>query len=158
MKNDLFDETYVLINCVLKNKIFTITMINIDVIEYAFIDKSIAQSFCEILKIEFVQLIKKRLIKIYDERKNQIIIHVIYSKMIIQEHTKSLIFILIIRLEQQILILEKSWMRKHEINYHEKTNIIEFFSKFCTHSKKIETKTTSSSNKKKISLSKRNLF
>jgi hypothetical protein len=83
-------------------------MINIDVIEYAFIDKSIAQSFCEILKIEFVQLIKKRLIKIYDERKNQIIIHVIYSKMIIQEHTKSLIFILIIRLEQQILILEKS--------------------------------------------------
>jgi hypothetical protein len=69
--------------------------------------------------------------------------------MIIQEHTKSLIFMLIIRFEQQILILEKSWMRKHEINYHEKTNIIEFFSEFCTHSKKIKTKTTSSSNKEK---------
>jgi hypothetical protein len=35
-------------------------------------------------------------------------------------------------------------MRKHEISYHEKTNIIEFSSEFCTHSKKIETKTTSS--------------
>jgi hypothetical protein len=69
--------------------------------------------------------------------------------MIIQEHTKSLIFMLIIKLEQQTLILEKSWMRKHEINYHEKTNIIEFFSEFCIHSKKIKTKTTSSSNKEK---------
>jgi hypothetical protein len=70
MKNDLFDETFVLINCVLKDKIFTITMININVIEYPFIDESIAQSLCEILKIESVQLIKKRLIKVYDERKD----------------------------------------------------------------------------------------
>jgi hypothetical protein len=69
--------------------------------------------------------------------------------MIIQEHTESFISMLIIRLEQQTLILEKSWMRKHEISYHEKTNIIEFFSEFCTHSKRIETKTTSSSNKEK---------
>jgi hypothetical protein len=149
MKNDLFDETSVLINCVLRDKIFTITMIDIDVIEYAFIDESIAQSLCEILKIESVQLIKKRLVRVYDEWKDQVITHVIYSKMIIQEHTKSLTFMLIIRLEQQILILEKSWMRKHEIRYHEKTNIIEFFSEFCTHSKKIKTKTTSSSNKEK---------
>ncbi len=108
MKNDLFDETFVLINCVLKNKILIITIINIDVIEYAFIDESIAQSLCEILKIESVQLIKKRLVKVYDERKDQIITHVIYSKMIIQEHTKSLISMLIIKLEQQTLILEKS--------------------------------------------------
>jgi hypothetical protein len=77
MKNDLFDETLVLIDCVLKNKILTITMINIDVTEYAFVDESVAQSFCEILKIESVQLIKKRLIRAYDKRKDQIIIHVI---------------------------------------------------------------------------------
>jgi hypothetical protein len=70
MKNDLFDEASVLINYVLKDKILTITMINIDITEYAFIDESVAQSLCEILKIEFVQLIKKRLIKAYDERKN----------------------------------------------------------------------------------------
>ncbi len=83
-------------------------MININVIEYAFIDESIAQSLCEILKIESVQLIKKRLVKVYDERKDQVIIHVIYSKMIIQEHTKNLIFMLIIKFEQQTLIFEKS--------------------------------------------------
>jgi hypothetical protein len=54
MKNDLFDETLMLINCVLKDKIFTITMINIDVIKYAFVDESIAQSLCEALKIKSV--------------------------------------------------------------------------------------------------------
>ncbi len=42
MKNDLFDETFVLINCVLKNKIFIIIMINIDVIKYTFVDELIA--------------------------------------------------------------------------------------------------------------------
>jgi hypothetical protein len=108
MKNDLFDETFVLIDCVLKDKILAIAMINIDVIEYAFVDESVAQSLCETLKIESVQLIKKRLVRVYDERKNQVITHVIYFKMTIQEHIESLIFMLIIKLRQQILILEKS--------------------------------------------------
>jgi thiol-disulfide isomerase/thioredoxin len=114
-------------------------MINIDVTEYAFVDESVAQSLCEVLKIESIQLIKKRLIRVYDERKNQIIIHVIYSKMIIQEYIKNLIFMLIIKLRQQTLILDKSWMRKHDVSYHEKTNIIEFYSEFCTHSRRIKT-------------------
>jgi hypothetical protein len=73
------------------------------------------------------------------KRKDQIITHVIYSKMIIQRHTESLISMLIIKLKQQTLILDKSWMRKHDVSYHEKTDIIEFYSEFCTHSKRIET-------------------
>jgi hypothetical protein len=84
-------------------------------------------------------MIKKRLIKTYNERKIQIITHVIYSKITIQRHIENLTLMLIIKLKQQIWILNKSWMRKHEVSYHEKTNIIEFFSKFCTHSKRIET-------------------
>ncbi len=30
-------------------------------------------------------------------------------------------------------------MRKHDVSYHEKTNIIEFYSEFCTHAKRIKT-------------------
>jgi hypothetical protein len=59
--------------------------------------------------------------------------------MIIQRHTENLIFMLIIKLRQQTLILNKSWMRKHDVNYHEKTNIIEFYFEFCTHSRRIKT-------------------
>jgi hypothetical protein len=92
----------------LKNKILIIAMINIDVTEYAFIDESVAQSLCETLKIESIQLLKKRLIRAYDERKDQVIIHVIYSKMTMQKHIESLTSILIIRLDQQALIFDKS--------------------------------------------------
>jgi hypothetical protein len=108
MKNDLFDEISVLINCVLRDKILIIAMIDIDVTEYAFIDESVAQSLCETLKIESIQLLKKRLVRADDERKDQVIIHVIYSKMIIQKHIESLTSMLIIRLDQQALILDKS--------------------------------------------------
>jgi hypothetical protein len=59
--------------------------------------------------------------------------------MIILKHTESLIFMLIIKLRQQALILDKSWMRKHDVSYHEKTNTIEFYLEFCTHSKRIRT-------------------
>jgi hypothetical protein len=83
-------------------------MINIDVTRYAFVDETVAQSLCEALKIEFVQLVKKRLIRVYDERKDQIITHIIYFKMIIQRHIESLISMLIIKLKQQTLILDKS--------------------------------------------------
>ncbi len=47
-------------------------------------------------------------------------------------------------------------MRKHEINYHEKTSIIEFITRFCTHSKKIKTKMTNK--EKKISFEKESFF
>jgi hypothetical protein len=59
--------------------------------------------------------------------------------MIILRHIENLILMLIIKLRQQALILSKSWMRKHDVNYHEKTNTIEFYFEFCTHSKKIKT-------------------
>jgi hypothetical protein len=101
-------------------------MINIDVIEYAFVNESVAQSLCDVLKIESVQLLEKRLIRAYDDKKNQVITHVIYFKMFIQEHIESFIFMLIIKLKQQTLIFDKSWMRKHEVSYHEKTNTIKF--------------------------------
>jgi hypothetical protein len=45
-------------------------------------------------------------------------------------------------------------MRKNEINYYEKTNIIEFVSEFCTHSRRIETKTKTSNKEKNISFRK----
>ncbi len=47
-------------------------------------------------------------------------------------------------------------MRKHEVNYHEKTNIIEFFSEFCTHSKRIEMTTTNK--EKNISFEKKSFL
>jgi hypothetical protein len=47
-------------------------------------------------------------------------------------------------------------MRKHEINYHKKIDIIEFTSRFCIHSRRIKTKMTNK--KKKIFFEKESSF
>ncbi len=107
MKNDLFDESSVLIDCLMR-KFSSIAMINIDVTEYVFVDESVAQKICDVMNIEFIKLVKKRMIRAYDDRKNQIITHVIYLNMIIQKHIESLILMLITKFEQQIIILRKS--------------------------------------------------
>ncbi len=83
-------------------------MINIDVIKYAFVDESIAQKICDVMNIESIKLVKKRVIRTYDDKKNQIITHVIYSSLTIQRHTESLTSMLITRLDQQVIILKKS--------------------------------------------------
>ncbi len=107
MKNDLFDESSVLIDCLVK-KFSSITMIDIDVTEYAFVDESITQRICDVMSIELIKLMKKQVIRAYDDRKNQIITHAIYSSMIIQKHIESLTSMLITKLDQQVIILRKS--------------------------------------------------
>jgi hypothetical protein len=107
MKDDLFDESSVLINCLVR-KFSSITMINIDVTEYAFVDESVAQKICDVMSIEFIELMKKRVIRTYDDKKDQIITHTIYSSMIIQRHIENLTLMLITKLDQQVIILKKS--------------------------------------------------
>jgi hypothetical protein len=65
-------------------------------------------SICETLKISSMKLNKSRKIKEYDERMSDSIIHVIYSRMIIRNHVESSILLLITKLDQHDIILEKS--------------------------------------------------
>ncbi len=107
MKDDLFDESSILIDCLMR-KFSSIAMIDIDVIEYAFVDESVAQRICDVMSIELIKLVKKRVIRTYNDKKNQIITHAIYLNMIIQRHIESLTSMLITKLEQQVIILKKS--------------------------------------------------
>ncbi len=79
-----------------------------DCIDYSFIDTYIAHKVCELLRIELLRWNKSREVKDYDERSNKDIIHVIYSFMIIQVHTENCISMMIIKLDQHLIILEKS--------------------------------------------------
>ncbi len=106
MKDDLFDESSILIDCLVK-KFSSIAMIDIDVTEYVFVDESVAQRICDVMSIELIKLMKKRVIRAYDDKKNQIITHAIYSSMIIQKHIESLTLMLITKLDQQVIILRK---------------------------------------------------
>ncbi len=96
--------------------------------------------------------------KNYDERRNKNIIYVIYSFMIIQDYRENCTSMMIIKLDQHSIILEKFWMKKHDVSYHDHDDSISFYFDHCNH---LETSKRSFSNqltKKKISFSKDNFF
>jgi hypothetical protein len=104
----LFDDKSMIVNCILENKYKTRAMIDNDCTDYSFIDTDVAHQVCEVLRISLLKLNKFREVKDYDERRNKDITHVIYSSMIIQNHTKSSILMMIITLDQHSIILDKS--------------------------------------------------
>lgn len=63
---------------------------------------------CEALNINSVKLNKPRKIKEYDERSRDMITHVLFSHLTIQDHIESLTLIMITHFDQQNLILGKS--------------------------------------------------
>jgi NMD protein affecting ribosome stability and mRNA decay len=108
-EDTFFDDKLIIVDCILdlKDKYKIKAMIDNECIDYSFIDIDIAHKVCELLKIEFLQLNKSPEVKNYDERRNINITHVIYSFMTIQDHTKSCISIMIIKLDQHSIILNK---------------------------------------------------
>jgi hypothetical protein len=83
-------------------------MIDNECTDYSFIDIDIAHQVCEMLEINSLKLNKSREVKNYDERRDKNITHVIYSFMTIQDHTNSSISMMITKLDQHLIILEKS--------------------------------------------------
>jgi hypothetical protein len=108
-EDNLFDDKLIIVKCILKldSEYIIKAMINNDCIDYSFINIDIAQQVCEALKISLLKLNKSREVKNYDERRDKNIIHAIYSLMIIQNHTKSSISMMITKLDQHSIILSK---------------------------------------------------
>jgi hypothetical protein len=77
--------------------------------------------------------------------------------MTIQDHTKSSILMMIIKLDQHLIILEKSWMKKHDVNYHDHDDSISFHFEHCNHFEAFDHSyfTRSNQTKKKDSFSKK---
>jgi hypothetical protein len=111
-ENSLFDDASIIVDCTLdlhNDSEYKIkAMIDNDCIDYSFIDIVIAQKVCDSLKINSLRLNKFREVKNYDERRDKDIIHVIYSFMIIQNHTESSTSMMITKLDQHSIILKKS--------------------------------------------------
>jgi NMD protein affecting ribosome stability and mRNA decay len=111
-ENNLFDDKSIIVNCILSfdnnNEYKIKAMIDNECIDYSFIDINIAHKVCEQLRIVSLKLNKSCEVKNYDERRSKNITHVIYSFMIIQNHTESSISMMIIKFDQHSIILRKS--------------------------------------------------
>jgi hypothetical protein len=159
-EDNFFDDKSIIVKCTLnfKNEYKIKAMINNDCIDYFFIDINIAHKMCESLNINSLKLNKSREVKKYDERRSKNIIHAIYSFMIIQDHTKSFISMMIIKFDQHSIILKKSWMKKHNVNYHDHDDSISFYFDHCSHLEASKHSYSNQKTKKKVSFRKRNFL
>ena len=108
-------------------------LVNTDVTEYAFIDEKIAQLICETLQITSVMLSRSKLVNEFDDRETKFITHVIYSTLIVQNHSEITTLMFIIKIEAHPLILNKPWMNAHEVILNMKNDKIIFKFDRCSH-------------------------
>ncbi len=154
----LFDDKSVIVNCILENEYKTRAMIDNDCTDYSFIDINVAHQVCEVLRISSLKLNKFREMKNYDERRSKNIIYVIYSFMIIQNHSKNSISMMITKLDQHSIILNKSWMKKHDVNYHDHNDSISFHLDHCIHLEELEYSFSNQSQTKKKDSFRKEIF
>jgi len=104
MSDDSFASESLTIECVLSSNEISYSLkslIDIEAVDYSFIDEVIAQIVCDQLQIESLTLIKAKSIREFDNHyAKKFITHVIYSNLTIQSYTVNIAFMLITQLKQ----------------------------------------------------------
>ncbi len=119
MSDDSFASESLTTECVLSSKEISYSLkslIDIEAADYSFIDEVIAQIVSDQLQIESLTLIKAKSIREFnDHYAKKLITHAIYLNLTVQDHTIDIAFMLITRLDQHQMILEKTWMNKIDL-------------------------------------------
>jgi len=112
MSDDSFASESLTTECVLSNNEISYSLkslIDTEAADYSFIDEAIVQIVCDQLQIKSLTLIKAKLIREFnDHYAKKLITHVIYLNLMIQSHKVDIASMLITRLEQHQMILEKT--------------------------------------------------
>ena len=112
MSDDSFASESLIIEYVLSSNEISYSLkslINIKAADYSFINKVIMQIVCDQLQIKSLTLIKTKSIQEFDNHyAKKLIIHVIYLNLTVQDHTIDTASMLITRLDQHQMILEKT--------------------------------------------------
>ena len=147
MSNDSFASKSLTTECVLSSNEISYSLkslIDIEAADYSFIDEVITQIVCDQLQIKSLTLIKAKSIREFnDHYAKKLITHVIYLNLTVQDHTIDTAFMLITRLDQHQMILEKTWMNKIDLVIDMRIDFL-WFSNFNSRLKSI---VLSSSNK-----------
>ncbi len=87
MSDDSFTSESLTTECILSSNEISYSLkslINTEATDYSFINEVIAQIICDQLQIEFLALIKTKLIREFDDHYvKKLITHVIYSNLIV---------------------------------------------------------------------------
>ncbi len=130
--NDLFALKSLTTECVLSSNEISYSLkslIDTEAADYSFIDELIAQNVYDHLQIESLSLIKLKSIREFDDHyAKKLITHAIYLNLTVQDHMKRFVSMLITRLDQHQMILEKTWMNKIEMTINMKDDRLQFSS------------------------------
>jgi len=110
--DDFFAPKPLTTECVLSSNEISYSLkslIDTEAADYSFIDELTAQNVCDHLQIESLPLTKFKSIRGFDDHyAKKFIIHAIYSNLTVQDHMKRFVSMLITRLDQHQMILEKT--------------------------------------------------
>jgi len=119
MSDDSFDFKSFTVDIILSSleKIFrSFALIDTEVTDMTFINKSLVSELCERFDIQSISLSKSKLIQLYDEIFDwKLITHALYTLIMIQEHKNEMMFLLITCLEQHKIIIENFWLKRNQI-------------------------------------------
>jgi len=136
--NNLFVLKSLTTECVLSSNEISYSLkslIDTEAADYSFIDELIAQNVCDHLQIKSLSLIKLKSIRRFnDHYAKKLITHAIYLNLTVQDHMKRFVSMLITRLDQHQMILEKTWMNKIKMIIDMKDDRFQF-SSFKAHIK-----------------------
>ena len=105
MPKNLFSERSFIMQFTQRNKIMVIILTITCTTRYSFINEEFIETVCQILKIEPQCLIKPKQIQRFDGRVAKPITHAIYPSLTFDTHTKSLVSLLLTKLENHPIIL-----------------------------------------------------
>ncbi len=101
-----------------QNRSFSLrSLIDSDSVAHMLIHANLVNRVCKKLEIQPISLVKKKLIRDYDEKiSKKIITHKILLNLIIESHKKLTVSMLIADIDHHEVILSKLWMNKNELN------------------------------------------
>jgi len=135
LKENYFEKSFLIdAHLISQNQSFSLrSLINSDSVVYMIIHSNLVNKVCKKLRIQFISLTKKKLIKDYDEKIfKKIITHKILLNLIIESHKKLTVSMLIVNIDHHEVILSKLWMNKNEILLNMQNDVIVFSNQLNT--------------------------
>ena len=110
------------------------SLLDTSAIGIAFVDIAMAHHMCKFLQIFFIPLAKLKSVRGFDGQLAPDIIHAIYPILIVQGSSELLAPMLVTKLGQYPVILDKPWMQKHSLIINMSCIKIIFWPGHCQHS------------------------
>ena len=118
IEENYFEKSFLVnVTLFLQDEFFKLeSLIDNDLMIYILIHTKLVNQICQKLKIQFIRLVKEKLIREYDEKlMKKIIIHKILLNLTVESHKKLIVSMLIADIDHHDVILEKLRINKNEI-------------------------------------------